>query len=68
MTPAPATAAVAAALAALPEPDRQALLLSRAGMTFVEVADRLGEPVERVRATVAASLQALTLARLAVEV
>ena len=64
MTP---SRAVADALAALPEPDRSALLLSRAGMTFVEVADRLGEPVEQVRAMAVASLQALTLARLAVE-
>ena len=59
--------AVAAALAELPDADRQALLLSRAGMTFVEVADRLGEPVDRVRARATAALQALTRARLAVE-
>lgn len=61
MTPADA---VAQALIALPPGQRQALLLSNAGMTFLEVADRLGEPVEKVGAAITQSLRALTQARL----
>lgn len=66
MPPTTASAlAVDRALQALPEGHRQALLLSRAGLTYFQVADRLGLPVEKVRAAVHASVRSLTQARLA---
>lgn len=58
-------AAVATALALLPESHRRALLLSRTGMSFVQVADALEMPVDRVRTAVLHSVLALTQARLA---
>ncbi|MGB8651100.1 MAG: sigma factor-like helix-turn-helix DNA-binding protein [Mycobacteriales bacterium] len=64
MTPTTA-AALVRALAELPDDHRQALLLTRAGMSFLEVADRLGQPVERIRTAVHASVVLLTQARLA---
>jgi DNA-directed RNA polymerase specialized sigma24 family protein len=57
--------AVARAFEALPDSHRKALALSRAGMTFLQVADALEMPVERVRVTVLHSVLALTQARLA---
>ena len=63
----PVATAVARALHALPDGHRQALLLSHAGLTYVQVADRLALPVERVRAAVHESVRSLTAARLAVE-
>jgi DNA-directed RNA polymerase specialized sigma24 family protein len=57
--------AVAAALTALPASHRDALLLARQGLTYAQVAERLGLPVEKVRSSVLHSVLALTQARLA---
>jgi DNA-directed RNA polymerase specialized sigma24 family protein len=59
------SSAVAAALDSLPASHRDALLLVRQGLTYREAAERLGQPVERVRSAVLHSVLSLTQARLA---
>lgn len=61
----PAGHAVGAALAVLPVTHREALLLARSGLSYRDVAEELGLPLEKVRVFVLHSLLALTQARLA---
>ncbi len=61
----PGGVAVSEALRALPDGHRQALLMSHAGLTYFQVADALGLPVEKVRIAVLHAVMALTRARLA---
>jgi DNA-directed RNA polymerase specialized sigma24 family protein len=60
MTP---TTAVAEALEELPNLYREALLLARHGISYVEVARLLEVPVEKVRSAVLHGMLALTQAR-----
>jgi DNA-directed RNA polymerase specialized sigma24 family protein len=61
--PPAAVAAVADAWRRLPEPHRQVLHHARRGLTFDQIAERLGLPGEQVRAAALDAVRSLTSAR-----
>lgn len=69
--PAPSSAAAAAVADAwrlLPEPHRQVLQHARRGLTFGQIADRLGLPGDQVRVAALDAVRSLTAARRAAAV